>query len=209
MKKDETPAAVSAPETPADPAIRATVHKSLLGTPERAVSNRKRYWIGIQPGKMADGRVTDCPFENIDVKVCFRRGEPLLTPVKEKPWDMVLSDLHVRGTHVDLEEDEVKFIQKRVGEKVIRLFPLHDEEGNETKDKQGRPVCNGRILNVLLGWEYDDAKKCNRWDREIPNPGYIRNTDLDVPLGRFLYMCEVSTLGPAYRENFNPPPMVE
>lgn len=185
------------------------IHPLLRRPAEEVSTLMRRYWIGIRPGKMVDGTEVECPFDNIDIKVTFRKREPTLIPTKEQPHTLQLIDVYQRGTHVDLSDADREFILRRAGEKVLRLLPLKDDNGKVKLDEVGRPIVRGYLLNVLLGWEWDEAKKRPDYTKEIPNPGYTRDARYDVPLGCFLYMCDVTKLPPAYRETYDPPPLID
>lgn len=164
------------------PVSSAVKVKSGLPAP-RAEEKLNRYWIGTTP---------DCPIQNVTVGgICFPRfsGTPTFddSAVPDRKLDM--------GQHANLSAAHVKFIQKHVSVRVIRILGREPEPGIDDSDRTPSKKRRG-VLYVTGG-------KDSKID---PSRGYVHRVG-DIPLGHFLYMHRMDRMAAEDLTTFPPETM--
>lgn len=190
---DRRPADKPAESAPRSGAVKIDIRKVQITQAPPA----RRYWAGVMSG---------APFDQVTKGgVTFMKFKGTV-PVADNGDGLDLRKPNERGDIVELTDDQLALVVKRVGNAALRIVPERvlrkDEAGNNvfvTRKSIGARIALDSVI-------YDPVK--DRSGQPSPPAPYSAQEN-DVPLGRFLYLIPVSEKMPVDWRRHDPEPMCD
>lgn len=177
------PVETAAPRNAGAPSLASrsgAIKIDVASVPFAAAPPTKRYWVGVMP---------DAPLDNASAgPITFLKFKGSV-PLSENERKFDLSKPHTYGDVIELTDDMLAVIRKRVANKVVRLASMKylqtDHVGNKTEHEKQYVFRYFALDSVVY-----DVQKDRKGEPSPPRPYQPERSD--VPLGYFLYMIPIS-----------------